>query len=284
MIACGTEDEAGTTTKEDGVKSTNTIDAKQTQDLKNTIADLKKELELKDSLIINYYKAYIDEIESNLLKIQGKQTLIMNQKANPEMLSISNPNLIQEIEDLGSLLSENQQKLSSLKSQLKNSNIQLGAYEETIMTLSEEVEMKNMEVFQLQQELENVDAAFGELFEAFQEQSVELEEANADLNTAFYALGTKKELLDNNVISTEGGVLGIGKNKELSSNLNKSYFTQIDITEITEIPLGYDKVELTSTHPESSYEFKEGEKVEKLVIKDAEAFWSISKYLVIVVK
>jgi hypothetical protein len=42
---------------------------------------------------------------------------------------------------------------------------------------------------------------------------------------------------------------------------------------------------LLSTHPEGSYRLVEGEKlVERFTIDQAENFWSVSKYLVIVVE
>jgi hypothetical protein len=104
------------------------------------------------------------------------------------------------------------------------------------------------------------------------------------LNTAYFAFGSKKELLDNKVISTEGGVLGLGKNKELAADFNKDYFTEVNITELKEIPLGYKKIEFTTNHPEDSYKLVETEMIDKLVITDAKKFWSVSKYLVIVVK
>ncbi|MFT5229715.1 MAG: hypothetical protein ACI9EV_002869 [Urechidicola sp.] len=283
LVSC--QPEAGAEANPKGeAGETNTINAKQTQDLKNEIKSLNDQLMTKDSLILNYYVAYINEIEENLKAIQGKQTLILNQQANPEMLSVTNPNLISELEDLASLLSENKSKIAKLKKELKNSDVQLGEYETTIISLSEQVEIKNMEVFQLQQDLENVDAAFGELFTAFQEKSTNLEAVKSELNTAYFALGSKKELLDAMVISTEGGVLGLGKNKELAEDFNRDYFTEINITELKEIPLGYSKIEFTTNHPEDSYQLVEGDLIEKIVITDAKKFWSVSKYLVIVVK
>jgi hypothetical protein len=226
----------------------------------------------------------MNDIKSNLDLIQGKQKTIFDKQANPEMLSAADPNLIADIENLGKLLNDNKSKIAKLKAEIKNNNTQMGAFEEMIITLSEEVEAKNMEVFQLQQDLENVDAAFGELFVAFQEHSADVENVTIALNTAFYSYGTKKELIANKVITTEGGVLGIGKNNELADDFNKDYFTEVNINDLTEIPLGFDKVEMTTNHPKSSYELVEGDNISKLVIKDPKAFWSISKYLVMVVK
>jgi len=103
-----------------------------------------------------------------------------------------------------------------------------------------------------------------------------------ELNTAFYAVGTSKELRDNGVLTKEGGVAGLGGvNKLNTSDLKKDYFTQIDIMRTQEIPLAAKKAKLVTTHPEGSYKLDLASG--KLVITDANAFWSISKYLVVVV-
>ena len=269
--------------KTEGAGSNNSIDNAELTQLKEENIDLKHQIMVKDSMY-NYYAAYMNDIKSNLELIQGKQKTIFDKQANPEMLSAADPNLIADIENLGKLLNDNKSKIAKLKAEIKNNNTQMGAFEEMIITLSEEVEAKNMEVFQLQQDLENVDAAFGELFVAFQEKSANLDNVTIALNTAYYSYGTKKELIANKVITTEGGVLGMGKNNELADNFNRDYFTEVNINDLTEIPLGFDKVEMTTTHPKSSYQLVEGDNITKLVIKDPKAFWSVSKYLVMVVK
>ena len=49
----------------------------------------------------------------------------------------------------------------------------------------------------------------------------------------------------------------------------------------TEILLGAKKAKLATSHPEGSYRLEGGN---KLVVLDANAFWSISKYLVVEVE
>ncbi len=244
---------------------------------------LKIELAEKDSTITHYI-GYINEIRANLNLIKDKQRFIINKKSNPESLQADDASLIDEIKLLGQLMAENQTKIKHLKSNVKDANLKMEGLDEMILSLTEDVDEKNMEIFQLQQELENVDAAFAELFEAYTDKAAMLNEANAKLNTAHYTIGTKSELLKNGVISKEGGVLGIGASKELKSDFNKSYFTEVSIDAVSEIPLGVKKVDIVTTHPSSSYELIGENPVEKLVIKNAEEFWSVSKYLVVLVK
>ena len=53
----------------------------------------------------------------------------------------------------------------------------------------------------------------------------------------------------------------------------------------SEIALNAEKAKLITTHPTGSYKIEGAEgKADKLIITDADAFWSSSKYLVVVVE
>ena len=279
LTACKNDGEGTTLNGESGNENASGM-MSQLQDENDS---LKEKLAQKDSTITNYI-GYINEIRSNLDLIKDKQRFIINKKSNSENLQVDDASLVEEIKLLGQLMADNQTKISRLKSNVKDSKLKMDGLDEMIMTLTEDVDEKNMEIFQLQQELENVDAAFAELFEAYTDKASMLNEANAKLNTAYYTVGTKSELLENEVISKEGGVLGVGTSKELKSDFNRAYFTEVSIDVIKEIPLGSKKVELVTTHPSTSYELVGENPVEKIVIKNSEEFWSVSKYLVVLVK
>ena len=247
------------------------------------ISLLKQQLAESDSTINSYF-SYINEIRDNLQMISKEQELIVNLQGNPEVISVDNIDLIQELKTLGVLMSENENKIAQLKSALKNSNYQMDEFEEMIMSLTEDVEMKNREIFELQQELENLDGAFSELFVAFEEQTEELAMIKGEMNNAYFTFGSKSELTDNGVISKEGGFIGIGKMSKLKDDFNKTYFTEVKISELTEIPLGVKKADIVTSHPSDSYELIGEDPIEKILIKDAVKFWETSNYLVVVVK
>ena len=72
------------------------------------------------------------------------------------------------------------------------------------------------------------------------------------------------------------------KTKVLQDGFNRDYFITIDTREVTEIPLFSSKAKLQSNHPETSYEFTKDEDGNvTLKITNPEAFWSLSKFLVI---
>ena len=71
----------------------------------------------------------------------------------------------------------------------------------------------------------------------------------------------------------------------LRSNFNKDYFTKIDIRIDKEIKLYSKSAKIKTAHPESSYTlYRDANKQYVLRINDPQAFWSTSKYLVVLVK
>ena len=123
-----------------------------------------------------------------------------------------------------------------------------------------------------------------ELTATLNEKDEVIAEKDDELNTAFYVIGTSKELKEQGIITKTGGFIGLGKLMKLKEDFNKDYFTQIDILKIKEITLGNKKVEILTTHSKSSYKLKGDKTIEKLEITNPKDFWSVSKYLVMVVE
>ena len=107
----------------------------------------------------------------------------------------------------------------------------------------------------------------------------------AEINTAYYVIGTNKQLADSNVINRTGGLLGIGRTSSISGNVDHSNFTKVDITAIKYIPIHGKKVKLITKHPADSYslEYDETDKslVKGIAINSETQFWSVSNYLVV---
>ena len=108
-----------------------------------------------------------------------------------------------------------------------------------------------------------------------------IEARTAELNTAYYIIGTLKELKEKNIIKKEGF---LGTAKDVNNNIDKSLMTKVDITTVTSIPIMKKKATVISTHPASSYKIEGEKSAENLVILNQKEFWSLSKVLVISVK
>ena len=107
-----------------------------------------------------------------------------------------------------------------------------------------------------------------------EQQSVDL--AN-ELNTCYYAVGSKKELKENGIIET--GFLR--KTKIMEGDFDRNFFTTADKRTLTTIPLHSNKAKVLTNQPESSYVIEDqgGQKV--IRVTNPDSFWSLSNYLVV---
>jgi hypothetical protein len=105
-----------------------------------------------------------------------------------------------------------------------------------------------------------------------------------ELNTAWYCMGSRKELTDNSIIARDGGFLGLGKSEKLKSDFNRDYFTRLDVIRDTQITIAGLRPELITPHPAGSYKIFTEDGETWLEILKPESFWSASRYLVIQVR
>lgn len=260
--------------------------------LKQENVELKERtasIEAKDSAL-NEYAKFIFEIQNNLELIRQKESSLMLKSKNPEF-NRTDSSIINDLQQLGALLADNKAKVNSMNSRLKNSKVQIQELESVVLNLTAQVEERDRQILGMKGELSDLGVAFDELLSAYEENISVIAEKNQTieaqedlLNTAYYTFGTSKELKENEVITKEGGFIGIGKTNKLKDDLNKDYFTAINIKETKEIILGVNKATLITTHPAESYKFVGDEKIEKIEITNSEKFWSVSKYLVIETK
>ncbi|PJA08173.1 MAG: hypothetical protein COX70_04420 [Flavobacteriales bacterium CG_4_10_14_0_2_um_filter_32_8] len=264
-----------------------------TDELENKIADLEQEklasntnLEGKEAVIVDFIGS-MNEIQDNLAKIKEREKIITTRfdNGNGEMDENQKTQIVEDIELINNLLLENKNKMASLNSKLKKSNLKITELEKMIESMATQMQQKDAEISSLQEKLVQANEQLKVLFEEYNNRIEELGNKEDKLNTAFYCFGSAKELKEQGVITKEGGFVGLGKSIKLSDNFNKKYFTQIDIKLINEIKLMSKKAKIITNHPANSYkiEGKDGS-AEKLVILDNEAFWSSSKYLVLVVE
>lgn len=249
----------------------------------------------KDNSILEFIGA-MNEIQSNLDSIKTIEKIVSVQTApGTELKAEAKKRIIEDIAQINNLLQKNKELVKSLQGKLRNSNMKIAELEKMIDNLTKQVGEKDVEIASLKQELENLHVNVSDLSQkienitaesekAIQEKNQAIEAKTNELNTAFYAFGTKKELTEKNVIEKEGGVLGMGKTLKMKKDFNRDYFMKIDIREFSQLPLNTKKAKLVTYHPDGSYHFTGTKTVESLVIDKPEEFWKASKYLLIVVE
>lgn len=196
-----------------------------------------------------------------------------------------------DIKFISQKLKSNRKRIDELEEQLKNSNYKSTQLKRAIENLTAELAEKQQQIKTLQIELASKNIRIAELDEAASDLtknvyqlSVENEEKNRTviaqdkaLNAAWYVFGTKSELKDQKILK--------GNDVLKSNDFNKEYFTEIDIRKDKIIKLYSKRAKLLTNHPESSYKLEKDDKGQYMLeITNPKEFWSVSRYLVILVR
>lgn len=252
--------------------------------LKNANETLSGQVVAKDSAIFGFIRSF-NEIQENLDVIKEKEKILTTSGMAGELNQDQKDQIIHDIQAIYDLMVKNKQKLSSVNKKLKKANLRISEFEKMIERLNNQITEKDAEISELKTQLEKMNIELSEItlnYEAAQEM---LQETTTKLNKGYYAFGTSKELIKQGVLTKEGGFIGMGKAEKLKADFNKNYFTEMDVTETSSIPLACKKAKLITIHPSESYTFDGPEgKIERLTIIHPDEFWSASKYLVIVVE
>lgn len=203
--------------------------------------------------------------------------------------------IVENMAFINQTLSTNRKLIADLRQQLRNANQTnkeaKSAYETMVEEFNRQLEAKASEIEDLKKQLKEKDIQIAEQGEQISHLNDNVEDlttqneekartvANQDqqIHTAYYAFGTKKELREQGILQS-GDVLQ-------SSNYNKSYFTKIDTRVTKKIPLYSKKAEIKTSHPAGSYSLeKDAQGQYTLRITDPDSFWSVSRYLVVLVK
>lgn len=231
----------------------------------------------------------ISEIEENFARIREAEKYISTQSTQEGEMSRSTKDRVNEnFRMIHEILKRNKEQLNELNRKYSSSSKEVASMKNTINRLNTEMAESSGRIAELQQELSLRDERIAQLSQDITSLAIEAEKQsqtilNQDrsLNTAYYVFGTAGELKDQKILS--GGFLQA--TRVLQDTFNKEYFLQIDIRQVTEIPIYASNGKIWSTHPEGTYQFIEGEDGNLILqITDTQRFWSLTKYLIIEVK
>ncbi|MBK6775402.1 MAG: hypothetical protein IPG74_05990 [Flavobacteriales bacterium] len=235
----------------------------------------------KDSTINGLFGAF-NRISENLRTIREKQGLLAVEGTTFETGGDAEQRMVADLQSIDALLAENRELIAKLRKQTKSGDRKFNELQRTVEDFERAMTEKDTEITSLKEELSSANSSLATLIEMYRDKEQLASDQQSELNAAWYCVGTAKELRANGVLTKDGGFIGIGKVDKLNTTtLNKNWFRQVDVTEVTEIPISAQKAKLVTSHPTGSYTMEGA--VEKLRITDATAFWSMSKYLVIVV-
>lgn len=270
---------------------------KELKQLREQNVQLTQMAQEKDSTIDDFVESF-DVIAANLNIIKEKEQIIaVNASENPSVGQ--KEQIVNDLSLVRDLLEENKAKIESLDKKLKNSWYQNSKLKKLVAGLKTQIKEKDAsltalteQVAQLNVEVENLNGQVTELNGTLVALNTEndnkdkiIEEQINNLHTGHYVIGDIKELKLKQVVTSEGGLLGIGATNKLNQKINPENFNDIDITQTTSIPVTGKKVSIVTSHPSDSYRIEGNEKeIEAITILNPEEFWKASKYLVVAVK
>ncbi len=247
---------------------------------------------------INDFVSAFNEVEANLETIKQKEKIIsMKTHGDVQLNENSKDKINDDILAIYDLMKKNKRTIARLEKKLKRSKNQSAGLKKMIANLKKQIIEKdgqiedlknelarvNINVKELNTKISDLNKDIGTLEQTSSEQEQVISNQTKELNKAYYVFGTKKELKKNKIISPKGGFIGIGRTQKLKENFNKNKFTQVDTRSFKSVALFAKKAKLVTSHPGSSYYFAGEDKIDSLIIKNPKAFWSVSKYLVIMV-
>ena len=248
--------------------------------IENVNGNLNGKLTEKDAAIQELVSSF-NEIQENLNTIKEKEKII-SKVTNDGDVKSKEDQIKEDIQSIYDLMAKNKDRIGSLSKKLKNSKLKIEGLEKMIENMQATLNLKDSEIEELKTKIEGLNVELSNLTTNYKAVENESNQKTEIINTAFYAIGTSKELKENKVITKEGGIIGLGKTTKLSSDFNKEYFTKINIEKTTSINLGAKKIKMLTTHPSNSYKLIGEKPIEKLEITNTKEFWSASKYLVII--
>lgn len=233
----------------------------------------------------------VNEINQGMDQIKQLENILTVSNNIPGETATQREQIQSDIAAIQKALQDRREKLAELESKLANSNQNNNTLRQTIAGLRSQIDSQTAEIASLKDNLGQAKQRIGQLDAVVdslnttvsavtderniaQEESVTL--AN-ELNTCYYAIGSKAELKDRRIIET--GFLR--KTKLLKGDFDQSFFTTADKRTLSRIALHSKKAQILTNQPEGSYIIDDDNGQKILVITNPDAFWSLSNYLVI---
>lgn len=269
------------------------------EDQSSTIEQLENEIASKENDFEDILNL-LDKAEAEMVKITKRETLVANASGEQRK-----EQLLEQIKVIDQLLENSGTRIEELSNKVKKSDLKSVALQKRVNNLAAALKSRDESIASLKEEILNQEEKLTLIAGRYdslqlkttmqkvalndQEKQISmLTSSNEELNKVHYIVGSPKDLKAKGLVDKEGGLFGfLGRNTTIAPSADEQEFIEIDMGELTELPLAASKVELVSEHPADSYEIVQDEieeDIKYLKIKDPKTFWKVSKYLVISVK
>ncbi len=241
---------------------------------------------------VDGYFSAMNQIEQNIEKIKSTENTITILPPGQDMDDDTRTKINEDLSYINQMLQTNKDELDKLKAKLKKSAFKSSELEQSIERLTKMLEEESFKVLFLNEKLAEKDSLITQLGSAVDKLGKDVDELSNDnkskqdkikeqdatIHTAWYVFGTRKELKDQKIVTSDGL---FSPQRVLQQDFNKNYFVRIDARNTKSIPLYSTRAKILTNHPKSSYTLEKDNGNFVLLIVDTNEFWSVSKYLVI---
>jgi len=244
----------------------------------------------KNSSEMDEMLSLLNEVQDNFKSIKTAENyLAVQSNSSGELAPTTRQKIESDMKFVTETLDKNRKKIAELEKKLKGSTLQSAQLQKLVNDLRVELDQKTMALVALNDELERKNQQITELSANVSNLSKDVQDLRVQSNsqqqtitqqqkvitTVYYCFGTTNELKKQQILV----------NGQLGPNLNRDYFIKVnDFKTLKVIPLMAKKGKLVSKHPDGSYEFvKDANNQVELRILDQANFWSLTKYLVVLV-
>ena len=241
----------------------------------------------------------ITEVEDQIRQIVEKENLVYGHSlegVKPDRQE----RMMREIEMIDELVIRSKASISALEEKVKAANLKTNVFQNQVSKLNALIKERETTIASLKETIEAKDESIAfmtvqvdSLIESASIQALNLQakdiqiqtltDKNDALNKAYLAIGSFKELKDRGLVQRQGGFLWFGRTIDVVEDADHREFLEVDIRQVSHLPVKAANLSLLSQHPIDSYAIVPGdtEEMKVLEITDPEEFWKVSKYLVI---
>lgn len=271
-------------------------DSSERERLEAEVQRLQNESSQKDADIDGFISS-LTNIQENLDSIKTLEGIVTAKTLGEGGYKSAEEDILDDMRTIYDRMRKNREQIGALEKQLKSSSIGSEKLQQLITKLKADIAEKDTEIAVLRDKLAKADIYIDELMtgidqlamegerkdDVIREKEMVISSKEQKLQTAYWIKGTRKELMDKGIIDRQGAFLGMGGARKVADDVPHEDLLRINIYEATDFPIGSRKAEVVSSHPSDSFEIIGDKSADRLVVKDADAFWRNSKVLVVVV-
>lgn len=248
------------------------------------LADLSKQVSTVRNLKAGRRTAGGSDLEDNLSPAERRSQLLDQVREVTQRVNLAENRLAasrRRVAELTGSDAEKSKRLAEFDSTIASFKLIMDNQRSQISALQEQVDALTAQNTQLK--ADNVQLASQNTTLTSQRDSLTTER-----NTVYYVVGTQKSLLEHRVMEKVGGFLGFGATPVAARDLDRNQFTAIDKLQVQEIPLPDARksyriitrqdLAALATKPDGRGRVSGA----SLRIRDPEAFWAATKFLIIV--